>query len=171
MSALRKPDFAPQYYVPSSQFQPQENNHRKLVKPSQRRVKKVVKNRNFPQQNRLPENLQLLSLLQKVSFGLALVSMAASVGLYASTVHIPELWSQEYRNLEDLQRQERELTAINEKIKYQIAHEASKDNRLSISNPESAVFIPPAKVNFKSNLEANSQVLEVTNVKHTSLGY
>ncbi|MGD1920040.1 MAG: hypothetical protein ACFCAD_14790 [Pleurocapsa sp.] len=171
MSALRKPAFETQYYVPKPQLQPKQNRNQKLANQKQGQLKKVVKSRSFPQQNRLPKNLHILSLLQKGSFGLALVSMAASIGLYTSTVQIPELWSQEYRNLENLQRQERELTAINEKIKYQIAHEASRDNRLSISKPESAVFVYPAKVKLKNSLENKSDRVEVVNIKHSSLGY
>ena len=170
MSALPKPAFEPQYYSPQPQFQPLKNGERKLANSNPKRVKKAVKNRSFPQQNRLPQNIQLLSLLQKGSFGLALVSLAASLGLYTSTVKIPELWSQEYRNLENLQRQERELTAINEKIKYQIAREASQDHNLSISKSDSAVFISPAKVNLKHNLDSNSKI-QTTSLKHTSLGY
>ena len=171
MSALRKPDLETQYYSPQPQFKPPKKYNRRLTNSPQKQVRKVVKSRNFPQQSKLPQNLKLLSLLQKGSFGLALVSMAASVGLYASTVKIPELWSEEYRNLENLQRQERELIAINEKIKYQIAHEASEDNRLSISKPESAIFIPPAKVNLKSGLKTVSHDREVTKIQYNNLGY
>lgn len=171
MSALRKPAYETQYYTPQPQLQPEQNRNQKLANQHHKQLRKVVKSRSFPQQNRLPKNLQILSLLQKGSFGLALVSMAASIGLYTSTVQIPELWSQEYRNLEDLQRQERELTAINEKIKYQIAHEASKDDRLSISKPESAIFVSPAKVNLKNGLEDKYSGMEIVNIQHSSLGY
>ena len=170
MSALRQPAFEPQYYSPKPQFQSPPNNYQKLANPKRKQTSKIVKSRSFPQQNRLPQNLQLLSLLQKGSFGLALVSLAASLGLYTSTVRIPELWSQEYRNLENLQRQERELTAINEKIKYQIAHEASKDNRLAISQPDSAVFIAPAKINLKHSPSLNSEH-QNHSIKRASLGY
>ena len=169
MSALRKPTFEPQYYTQKPQSRSPKRNRQ--LAPNSQQVRKVVKSRSFPQQNRLPQNLQMLSLLQKGSFLLALVSMATSVGLYMSTVRIPEQWSQEYRNLEDLQRQERELTAINEKIKYQIAREASRDNRLSISKPESAVFVSPAKVKLKNNLAAKSDNTEVADIKHDNLGY
>lgn len=168
MTALRQPDFEPQHYSWKSQ-QSQSDRHQQLAIPPQ--AKRVVKNRHFPQQNQLPQNLKVLSALQKTSFSLALVSMLASTGLYIYTVQIPRLWSQEYRNLEDLQRQERELIAINEKIKYQIAREASQDLRLSISKPESAVFIPPAKVNLKTKLETPSSDRELVKIKHNNLGY
>ncbi len=170
MSALRKYDIETQYYSSKPQFKSKTNSYQQPVKSKAKQVGKVVKNRSFPQQNRLPQNLQLLSLLQKGSFCLALFSMLASVGLYSSTVRIPELWSQEYRNLEDLQRQERELTAINEKIKYQIAHEASRDSRLSISTPESAVFVSPAKIDLKKPVVISHQV-STSKIEHSSLGY
>lgn len=171
MSALRKPSFDPQYYSRQPQFETKQSSSQQLANPQYRQPKKVVKNRSFPQQNKLPQNLQVLSWLQQASFGLALVSLTASLGLYASTVKIPELWSAEYRNLENLQRQERELTAINEKIKYQIARDASDNDRLSISKPESAVFISPAKVNLKSDIEAKSNAVEIAKIKHNNLGY
>ena len=166
MSALRQPEYDSRYYSP----QTQSPHRRGTIQPSPPAVKKVVKRRSFPQHNQLPQNLKLLSAIQKTSFGIALASMLASTGLYISTVQIPRLWSQEYRNLEDLQRQERELTAINEKIKYQIAREASQDKRLSISKPESAVFISPAKVDSKS-LETTSKNQELVKIKHNNLGY
>ncbi|MEM8830300.1 MAG: hypothetical protein AAGE96_13215 [Cyanobacteria bacterium P01_G01_bin.19] len=170
MSALRQSDFETQYYPSKPQSKLETDSYQQPVKLRGKQVRKVVKNRSFPQQNRLPQNLQLLSILQKGSFTLALFSMLASIGLYSSTVRIPELWSQEYRNLEDLQRQERELTAINEKIKYQIAHEASQDSRLSISTPESAVFVSPAKIDLKKPTAASDHISS-SKIKQNILGY
>ncbi len=170
MSALPQPDFLTQYYSPKPQFLDNSDRNRAVINPAPPQVKRVVKNRNFPQQNRLPQNLKLLLVLQKSSFGLALALMLSSMGLYISTVQIPRLWSEEYRNLENLQRQERELIAINETLKYQLAHQASQDNNLSISKPESAVFIPPAKVSPKTKLETTSVSKEVK-FKHRNLGY
>ena len=97
--------------------------------------------------------------------------MLASTGLYISTVKIPQLWSQEYHNLENLQRQERELISINEKIKYQIASEAGKNRNLSISTPESAIFITPAKVNAPGQLPADASNQKVVEIKYNNLGY
>ena len=95
--------------------------------------------------------------------------MASSIGLYFSTVNIPKQWSQEYRHLEELQLQERQLVAINETIKYQIAQEASKDDRLTISKSESAIFISPAKVKEKKlNSDRKQQDIKL---KQSSWGY
>ena len=171
MSALRQPDFD-RYYSPETSFTALQTPSQNRSKPTTAtKSKNAVKQGSFPQQNRLPQNLKLLSALQKTSFGLAIGSMLASTALYISTVQIPGQWSQEYRNLEDLQRQERQLIAINEKIKYQIAREAGSDRNLTISQPESAIFITPAKVNSKAYLKTPSNDREIVKIKYDNLGY
>lgn len=171
MSALRQPNFPAEYYSPSLQPQRANNQDQEIIKSPKVKSRKIVKPKGFSRQNSLPVNLKVLSLLQKGSFGLALVSMTASIGLYISTVQIPKLWSQEYQNLENLQRQERQLVAINETIKHQIANEASQDDNLSISKPESAVFITPAKINTKTKLKSTINQQKTVNLKHNNFGY
>lgn len=163
MSALPQQNFSTQYYAP----QPYP---KKLDNP-QIQVNKVLRTNTFTQSQTLPHNLKILALLQKASFGVALASMSASMGLYISTVRIPELWSEKYQNLENLQRQERQLIAINETMKYQIAQAASKDRRLNISTPESALFITPAKIKNQSELAANTNQQSTVKLQHNTLGY
>ena len=169
MSALQKPDFSTDYYYPVSQ--PEQN--RKRAKNVNDRVKSatVVRSRAFRSSSNLPKNLKTLSRLQQTSFILAIASMGASIALYASTVQIPKQWSQEYQHLEDLQLQERQLVAINETIKYQIAREAGKDNSLAISNPESAIFIKPAPVSAKTATKLDRDRQKAVELKHNSWGY
>ena len=157
MSALRQPDFDPKSYsqgvlpqtgdpegYPKQRLKPwhnrsaryaERNRNRQINQQARAKSTKVVRSKSFSSRNTLPNNLKSLSLLQKGSFGLAIASMSVSIGLYISTVQIPKLWSQEYQQLENLQRQERQLIAINETIKYQIAKEAAQDDRLSVSDP------------------------------------
>lgn len=108
---------------------------------------------------KIPVELQLLMLFQKASFGLALISMASSMALYLATVRIPQLWSREYRNLETLQRQERQLTEINETLKYQMARQAERKDELSRLKPDDAVFVSPAEIKLETpaNLERDRQ--------------
>jgi hypothetical protein len=177
MSALRQAE----YYSPRLQPQQIAQQYPEIIKQPQVKSTKVLKTRSFTQSQTLPHNLKVLSLLQKGSFGIALVSLSVSIGLYISTVQIPKLWSQEYQNLEDLQRQERQLIAINETIKYQTAQAASQDKNLSISTPESAVFIPPAKITNKQESETAiakrtlrviaQQQTQTVKLKHNNLGY
>lgn len=169
MSALRQPDFSTDYYYPPAQ--PKRVSDRSQIVESQVKPAKVVRAKAFRASNSLPKNLKTLSRIQQTSFAIAIASMSASIALYASTVQIPKQWSQEYQHLEDLQLQERQLIAINETIKYQIAQEAGKDNRLAISKPESAIFINPAKVEAKKQLERDRDREKAVELKHNSWGY
>lgn len=164
MSALRQPDFESDYYY----AQPQPNptvDRSQIVKP-QVKKSKVVKSKAFRSANSLPKKLKTLSQLQKGSFAVAIATMTASISLYTSTVQIPKLWSQEYQHLEDLQLQERQLVAINETIKYQIAQEAGTNKRLGISKPESAIFIRPAKVKPRKASDSNPAQKKTVELKH-----
>ena len=169
MSALPQRDLQAEYYYPRND---REISPSQIIEKSHLERAKVVKPKTFYRSNTLPNNLKVLSLLQKGSFGLAIVSMATSIGVYISTVQIPKLWSQEYQHLEDLQRQERQLIAINETIKYQIAREAGNDSRLSVSKPKSAVFLSPAKIEAKSDRSITKNEQEaIVELKHSSYGY
>ena len=171
MSALRQPDLPAEYYSPKIR-EPQITPPQEKIEKSRAKPAKVVRSKTFSRSNTLPKNLKLLSRLQKGSFGLAIVSMTTSIGVYVSTVQIPKLWSQEYQHLEDLQRQERQLIAINETIKYQIAQEATNDGQLSVSKPESAVFVTPAKIEDKSEYSIGENKLKaIAKLKHSSYGY
>lgn len=167
MSALRQPSFSAESYHPKLKYKPKQTPSR-YQKTRQVTAKSPA---NFPQVKTLPANLETLSLVQKTSFGIALVSMATSIGLYILTVNIPELWSQEYQNLENLQGQERQLIAINESLKYQIAEQAAQDTNLSISKPEQAVFITPAQVSIKTESNQQAEEQNIIDLKYTSLGY
>lgn len=170
MAALRKPDFSSDYYYP--QAQPNEVvNQPNIVQRSPVQPAKLVKSKAFPKSQALPKNLKTLCLIQKSSFCLAIATMTASISLYVSTVKIPQLWSQEYQHLEDLQQQERQLVAVNETIKYQIAQEAGKNKSLSISKPESAIFINPAQVKPRNPADLQQTQSKIAELKYNSLGY
>lgn len=171
MSALRQSDFLPEYYAPQSRPTKRRYQEKKKINQPQTNKSKVVKSRTFSQSNNLPNNLKILSLAQQTSFAMALVSMATSIGVYISTVQIPDIWSQEYQNLEYLQRQERQLVSINETMKYQIAKEASKSKKLSISKPNSALFINPTQIKPRVESKNSQQKQELINLKYGSLGY
>lgn len=149
-------------------YHPKANNYTQVSSPT-------TANSYLHKTQKLPVNLQVLLLLQKSSFCIALLSMATSLGLYIATVRIPPLWSQEYSNLETLQQQERQLTAINETLKYQLARDAKQQERnLSLQQPQDAIFLTPAPVNTNRQLDLDkdrNQETELVKFKHTSLGY
>lgn len=80
----------------------------------------------FSRRQKASTTLVLLKFLQKGSAVLAVFTMVGSLAIYLSTVRIPQLWSQEYESLGALQRQEQQLVAIDEALKYEIAQQAQE---------------------------------------------
>lgn len=76
------------------------------------------------------------------------ILIAGTLVTYSSTVYLQQQWNQKYRRLENLQRQERQLTANNEILKNQLAVEAEQPlTKLSPPNPADAIILPAAKQN------------------------
>ncbi len=88
--------------------------------------------------------------------------MITSALVYASSVPIPQMWSQEYEQLKSLQRQERELTAANETIKNDLLKQAQQEAKdakyqLSYLRPDSVMFIEKAQINSPSLTNITSE--------------
>lgn len=91
--------------------------------------------------------LQLLILLQRGSFGVAAIGLLSCLAVYRATVRIPQLWSQEYETLEALQRQERQLIALDEALKYEIAKGAEQPElEMSAISHENTIFLEPSSI-------------------------
>ena len=121
----------------------------------------------FPKSRQFPVYLKILLLLQKGFLGVAGLSIVTGIILYLSTVSFPQKWSKEYRNLETLQRQERQLTTIGESLKYKISQQAQQFQMSPITS-SNTVFLKPKTV------AVNPQVNEDTqgkSLKKNSLGY
>jgi hypothetical protein len=115
-----------------------------LQTPSPKYLRKTT---NLAQKKRSSATLQLLTWLQKGSSYVAAVTMLSSISIYITTVRIPQVWTQEYENLEELQLQERQLVAINESLKYEIAQKAQKPTlKMSTISPENTIFLQPNSV-------------------------
>lgn len=99
----------------------------------------------LPSQQSLPLWLRSLLFLQRGSNIASFCLISATLALYGWTVYTQQLWSQEYRKLEKLQRHERLLTSTNEVIKNQLAKQAERpDTGLVAPNPANMLFLPPA---------------------------
>lgn len=125
------------------------SNYRSVKVPEKQKIQPIfsASPADLPKVEQLPVKIQILLFLQRGSFVVAFTLIASSVAIYISTVRIPQIWSKEYRNLETLQRQERQLTAINETLKQKIAQEAEKiENNLIPLTSTNAIFLPPASI-------------------------
>lgn len=96
-------------------------------------------------QAQTPAWLRSLVRLQRTSNLVCFFLIASTLGVYAWTVYTQQMWSQEYRKLENLQRNERQMTAANEALKNQLAQEAERPGTgLVAPNPANTIFLPPA---------------------------
>lgn len=109
------------------------------------------------QSRRLPMWILYLRSLQR-RFGIATyLLMAGMLVVYGSNVYIDQKWNQEYRKLNDLQRNERRLTSANEVLKNQLASEAEQPGaKLSSPNPADAIILKPSSDRSELPKEINS---------------
>ncbi|MUL35103.1 hypothetical protein [Gloeocapsopsis dulcis] len=115
----------------------------------QKRLSQETKTRNdnvpILPSARKPLWLLRLSLLQRSSSVLIFCLLTVALGLYSGTVYAQRAWNQAYRQLESLQRQERQLTTASEVLKNKIAQQAEQpETGLSPADPTQAIFLKPA---------------------------
>ncbi|MFE1747603.1 hypothetical protein [Coleofasciculus sp. H7-2] len=116
---------------------------RSASRSSSRTRNRSSQQREFQAQT--PAWLRSLVTLQRTSNLVCFLLIASTLGVYAWTVYTQQMWSQEYRKLETLQRHERQMTAANEALKNQLAQEAELPGTgLVAPNPANTIFLPPA---------------------------
>ncbi len=101
------------------------------------------------QTNPWAKPLWLRSLL-RMNTGTAiamLILVSAVVGLYSKVVYTKQIWGQEYRKLERLQKEERQITIFNEALKNNIAQTAKQDGTgLVAPNSAAMILLEPTPV-------------------------
>jgi hypothetical protein len=119
----------------------------------------------------LPVWLLRFHSLHRYSSGLTFLLVAISLVVYGWTVYSQELWSQGYRRLQSLQRQERQLTTTNATLSNKMAQEAEKPAAgLALPTPDRTIFLPPAS--YTSNSTAPTTTPDSEQQQSTSpLGY
>lgn len=89
--------------------------------------------------------LRALLVIQRGSSVLTFCLATAVLIVYGSTVYIQQAWSEEFRQLEQLQREKRELTTADELMKNQLAQRAAApENGLVAPSPANTIFLPKA---------------------------
>ncbi|ELR96581.1 hypothetical protein [Gloeocapsa sp. PCC 73106] len=90
----------------------------------------------------LPIELKILIFLQKSTSISALILIAVALLIFGLSVSIPQLWSQDYKKLKTLQRQERQLTATNETLRNQLVQQRENQHRnATYPKPDNALFL------------------------------
>jgi len=97
-----------------------------------------------PKAFEVPGWLSTLTALQRGSTLLTFTLVASVLAVYGWSVYSQRAWSQGYRQLSQLQRQERELIAASETRKQQIAQQAeSPQAGLVRQVPANTIFLSP----------------------------
>ncbi|MEC4986725.1 MAG: hypothetical protein SAJ37_23145 [Oscillatoria sp. PMC 1068.18] len=120
---------------------------------------------------KVPFWLRLLMFLQYSSSVVTFSLVTGTLIIYAWTVYTQQQWSKEYKKLETLQRNERQLTTTNESLKSQLAEQAeTPESGLVPPNPKNTIFLTPTpeQSSFIDTETGNQESREKTN---TPLGY
>lgn len=93
----------------------------------------------------LPTWLLRLYTIHRYSSIVTFLLVAIALVIYGWTVYSQEMWSQEFRRLQNLQRNERQLTTTNAMLKNKMAEEAEKPITGLVSpTPDRTIFLPSA---------------------------
>ncbi len=128
-----------------------------------------VENLNVSQR---PKPIWLSSLLvvQRGSDLMAFILVATTLTIYSWTVYTQQQWSKEYRKLENLQREERQLTAKNAVMQDQLAQQAERPGAgLVPPTPANPVVLPASPQRPFQTAPAQSAAPEP--MAKTPLGY
>jgi len=151
----------------------QSDRSKKSLTEISSKARNTNKIEQLPRESRrLPAKLRSLKAIEQISSVLTFGLVAAALGVYAWSVYIPRLWSQEYKTLETLQRHERHLTAISETLKNELAQQAEKPE-MGLANPQPAqmVFLSPSSVAPLDKEQKTSPVENRMLISKTPLAY
>ncbi|MEO1761480.1 MAG: hypothetical protein AAFR83_05780 [Cyanobacteria bacterium J06629_18] len=134
---------------------------------SQRLNKRKPRSKNqkaipvMPDGSKVPLWLMRWNSLHRHTAVITFLLVSSTLIVYGWTVYSQHLWSRSYKELQDLQRNERQLTKHDETIKNKMAQEAEKPHSGLVSpTPANTIFLqesPPANPN---KIDSNTSVSE-----------
>ncbi|MBD2103217.1 hypothetical protein [Leptolyngbya sp. FACHB-261] len=99
---------------------------------------------SLPQSQPLPRWLVLLLVLQRYSLVTTLGLATCTFGIYGWSVYSQQVWSDQYRQLEQLKRDERQLTGANAALYDQASRPTQGQlSGLVLQKPDQTLFLPP----------------------------
>lgn len=159
--------------MPEPQRSPQPldrtNKRLPLSRPSvtNKNVKRLPRTNSFP----LPLWLRLLISAQKLSIASTIVLTISVFAIYGWTVYAQEQWNQQFKKLEQLKRQERQLTTAEGVFDNDILRSVQKKpGDLVRESPETSLFVQAAPLRAKRDVPATVSELP-KNKSNQSLGY
>jgi hypothetical protein len=113
--------------------------------------------RQLPNSENPPQWLRSLLLAQQASVFATFVLAGSVLAVYGWTVYSQQLWGKEYSKLEQLRRDERQVTTNGEVLKNTIANQSAQPNSgLVPSKPESMIFLKTAPMRPSNSASASS---------------
>ena len=163
--------------MPDPQRSPQPLDRRNKRLPASRKpatgrnanrnVKRLPRTNGLP----LPLWLRVLMSTQKLSIAVTVMLTVSVFAIYGWTVYAQEQWNQQYKKLEQLKRQERQLTSAEGSFDNNLLRSVqNKPGDLVRERPEQSIFLQAAPLRPKRDVP--STVSEVPkNKPNESLGY
>jgi hypothetical protein len=115
----------------------------------------------MPASEVMPLWLTRLCVCQRNTSIVTFIFVAVTLLVYGWTVYSQQLWSKSYQKLQNLQRQERQLTVTNGVLKSKMAADAEKNNNgLTSITPQRMIFLAPTPGNpnpIPQNLPPNPE--------------
>jgi hypothetical protein len=132
-----------------------------------RNVKRLPRTNGFP----LPLWLRVLMSTQKLAITATVMLTISVFAIYGWTVYAQEQWNQQYKKLEQLKRQERQLTSAEGSFDNNLLRSVqNKPGDLVRERPEQSIFLQAAPLRPKRDVP--STVSELPKQKpNESLGY
>jgi hypothetical protein len=99
----------------------------------------------IPAQDQTPKWLRSLLFAERFSIAITFILAGSALMVYGWTVYAQQLWGKEYQKLDQLRRDERQITTSKEVLKDQIAKQANRPgSTLAPQTPNSMIFLKPA---------------------------
>ncbi len=120
----------------------------------------------------LPMWLLNLYKINRYSSVFAFLLVVATLIVYGWTVYSQELWSESYRQLQSLQRDERQLNTTNAALTSKMAQEAeTPETGLVSPKAEGTIFLPPASSDHNSSSAFPESQPQTSQGSPAPLGY
>jgi hypothetical protein len=145
----------------------QSKSNKSANKNPNRNVKRLPRTSGLP----LPLWLRVLMSTQKLSIAATVILTVSMFAIYGWTVYAQEQWNQQYKKLEQLKRQERQLTSAEGSFDNNLLRSVqNKPGDLVRERPEQSIFLQAAPLRPKRDVP--STVSELPKQKpNESLGY
>ena len=132
-----------------------------------RSVKRLPRSNSFP----LPMWLRVLMTTQKLAIVSTVLLTASVLATYGWTVYAQEQWNQQFKKLEQLKRQERQLTNAAGSFDNEMLQSIQKKpGDLVRESPEKSIFLQGAPLRPKREVPSTLSELP-KNKQNESLGY